>query len=112
MRAKPDVDRLRGLTSAAQAARDVGPVVYAFRTQDGLIKFGFSANIYNRLGALGGGLRGLLALVPGTFDDEQAIHRAMAEHRARGREYYHPTPAVLALVNEMRARNRQEPITA
>lgn len=91
-------------------ARDVGPVVYAIRTKDGLIKIGHTANIYER--ALGlGGLKSILALRPGTYDDEQAIHRSLIAHRAKAREYYHPAPEVLAVVNEMRAGNRMDPIT-
>ena len=40
----------------------------------------------------------------GDYDDEQAVHRSLAAQRIEGkREYYHPTPEVLAVVNEMRS---------
>lgn len=48
--------------------------------------------------------------MPGTREDEMAIHAILAEHRAHGNEYYHATPAVLAVINDMRARYGLEPI--
>ena len=44
----------------------------------------------------------LLAFRVGAYEDEQAIHASLVEHRARAREYYNPTPEVLAVVNDMR----------
>lgn len=88
-------------TQALKALIGDRSVVYAIRTPDGLIKVGCSASLWNRRRSLGAAAE-ILAFRFGDFDDEQAIHRALAEHRARGREYYHPTPAVMAMVNDMR----------
>lgn len=92
-------------------ARECGPVVYAARLADGVIKIGFTKNIGDRLRYLGCNFEGLLALVPGTLDDERAIHARLVAHRARGREYYHPVPEVLDAVNIMRATFGIEPLT-
>lgn len=46
----------------------------------------------------------ILGFVPGTTDDEQAVHASLRPHVAHGVEYYHPTAAVMAVVNEMRDR--------
>lgn len=98
-------------TSPRAAARDVGPVVYAIRMKDGIIKIGHTTSIYERALALGG-LNALLALRAGTLDDEQAIHRALQPYRARAIEYYYPVPEVLAVVNEMRVAMQMDPITS
>jgi len=98
-------------TSLTRIAKECPPVVYAFRTRDGLIKIGHTKDIAQRAGSLGGGLRSLLALKPGTYADEQEIHRSLKGRAARGREYYPADdPAVLAVVNEMRAAMGFEPI--
>lgn len=115
----PRTNRPRGVNlygagdvaSVRQVAQDVGPVVYAVRQDDGIIKIGYTTNIYQRLGNVGGH-HALLALVPGTYEDEQKIHAALEPHRARRREYYHPTAEVIDVVNGMRATLRQDPITA
>lgn len=98
--------------TARQIARECGPVVYAARLPDRTIKIGYSTDVADRLNHLGCGLAGLLALMPGTYEDEQAIHSGLIEHRARGREYYYPTPAVMAVVNDMRATFGMEPVAA
>lgn len=94
-----------------QAARDVGPVIYAFRMEEGVIKIGYSESIYSRLCHLGP-LSNLLALVPGSHEDEQRIHEDLKAHRNRGIEYYNATPEVVAFVNEMRTHTKQPPIAA
>lgn len=84
-----------------QAMDDLPPVVYAARLRDGMIKIGWSAHLYRRLERLGGGTQ-LLGFQYGTYEDEQAIHKTLTEHRSRGREYYHPSLEVMAVVNQMR----------
>lgn len=84
-------------------AEQIGSVVYAARLKDGTIKIGCTSHLRQRMASLGVGLGALLALRPGGFADEKAIHVELVAHRARGHEYYHPTPEVIAVVNSMRA---------
>lgn len=74
-------------------------VVYAMRVPDGAIKIGCTSNLPNRLSGLHGEI---LAFRPGDFADEKELHLKLAAHRNRGREYYNPTPEVVAVVNDMR----------
>lgn len=76
------------------------PMIYAVRTDDGLIKIGCSVNVARRSYTVG---FEILGLRNGDYDDEAAIHAQLRDHVARGDEYYHPTAAVLAVVNAMRA---------
>lgn len=99
--------------------RALGPVVYAARLADGTIKIGWTERFDLRLHWLKHHVQQdveLLAFRCGTFDDEQAIHSALVEHRAphteHAREYYRPTDAVLAVVNGMRADLRMPPVAA
>lgn len=96
------VERPDNLPSRRQALIALGQVVYAARTQDGCVKIGCTSNLYQRLAQLGAD--DLLGFTQGNFDDEAKIHAGLVDHRARGHEYYHPTPEVLAVVNEMRER--------
>jgi len=48
----------------------------------------------------------------GSRDDEQEIHADLRSFVARGREYYHPTPEVLAVVNAMRESLNMPPLAA
>ena len=93
-------------------ARDCGPVIYAVRHKDGAIKIGFTTNVYNRMRTLGCGLDDLLALVPGTLEQEQDIHSGLVAYRHHAHEYYHPHEQVLAVVNQMRATFDLKPIAA
>lgn len=83
-----------------QGADDL--LIYAVRTGDGRIKIGGSADLVERLSHIHGGTAEVLALKPGKWADELALHRALADHAAEGREYYHPTPEVMAAVNGIR----------
>lgn len=85
---------------ALRALNLAGPTVYAMRLPDGVIKIGHSAHLADRRTALQGEM---LAVRFGDRDDEQAIHATLIPYRHHGHEYYHPTPEVLAVVNEMRA---------
>lgn len=82
-------------------ARDIGPVVYFFRTKDDLVKIGYTANIAERVFRLGGWNR-LLAIQPGTLADERDAHERFTGCLARGREYFHPFPELIAYINEIR----------
>jgi len=92
----------RALTTAS-ALRALGPIVYAVRLTDGLIKIGHSADFAQRRRCIGGHSSEMLAVIPGaTRADEQAIHAQLTDHVHHGREYYNPTPGVLQVVNRMR----------
>lgn len=88
----------------AQALRALlgdSSVVYAIRCHsDGAIKIGCTSRLWLRVNEIGGEI---LAFRFGELHDEKAIHQSMRAHRARGHEYYHPEPPVLALINVMRA---------
>jgi hypothetical protein len=80
------------------------PVLYAIRLPDGIIKIGHTADIKNRRKFFGAKPEDILAVLPGTYEQEQELHRQLKPSRARGWEYYHPTEQVLDVVNAMRSR--------
>lgn len=84
------------------------PFVYALLTGHGALKIGFSTNLAQRKTSIDyGGFGRFLAMHPGTYADEQAIHRRMsADIRIdMRREYYYPIwDLVLPTVNAMRDR--------
>lgn len=98
-----------------RARSAIGDVVYAVRLDD-VVKIGFTSDLGDRVHTLkcinGSRSAEMLAVRFGTEADEQAIHTRLIGHRARGREYYHPTPEVLAVVNEMREDFGLPPIAA
>lgn len=90
----------------------LGSIVYAARLADGKIKIGWTEHFGDRLRwlkAYTGQDVELIGFTFGTYDDEQAIHARLVDHRATGseyvsaREYYDETPEVLSVVNAMRA---------
>lgn len=87
-------------------------LVYAVRLPDGIIKIGWTKDFNARRRAFTSDYDAILAVMPGTFDDEQAIHARLAQHVARGREYYHPHAEVLACVNELRSKVGVDPLAA
>jgi hypothetical protein len=91
------VDRnaaIRSLTSAYES------VLYAVRMPDGIIKIGCTRDLGTRLSQLGA--CEVLGFHEGNRSDELEIHHSLIAHRARHREWYHPTPEVFAVVNAMR----------
>lgn len=99
-----------GHVSRRKTMDALGPVVYAAQLADGTIKIGWTEHFGDRLRSLKshtGQDVELLAFKPGTFDDEQAIHAGLVEHRVditvQAREYYRPSVEVLEVVNAMRA---------
>lgn len=83
------------------------PMLYAMRVADGLIKIGCSRDVSERRRCLTGEL---LAMMPGDFDSESDLHDDLAPHAHHGREWYNPTPEVIAVVNEMRNYYHLSPI--
>lgn len=84
-------------------------MIYAIRMPDGIIKIGCTGNVRQRRNWLKGDILGLM---PGDFSDELEIHHLLREHVHHGREWYNPTPAVLAVVNRMREPFGLEPLAA
>jgi hypothetical protein len=109
----------KGHVSRREVMDAMGPVVYAARLTDGTVKIGHTEHFGDRLRWLrcytGQDIE-LLAFRRGTFEDEQAIHAALVEYRVeiteRSREYYSPTPEVMAVVNEMRGELGMPPLAA
>lgn len=96
--------------SKPAALRALGEVVYAVRCGD-IVKIGHTTDLAARCW----GLRATEVLgfvIGGTYDDEQQLHARLIEHVHHGREWYYPTPGVLAVVNEMRERLGLEPVAA
>jgi hypothetical protein len=96
-----DVVRQRAIY---EALGDLGEVIYALACPDGLIKIGHTSNLMDRRRQHRAAFEDIIAVLPGSYDDEQLIHNSLRDHVARGREYYHPTFDVLAFVNEIRDR--------
>lgn len=90
--------------SLSSLSREIGPCVYFIRTNDGLVKIGYTGNVGQRKRSFRVDWTNLLAVVPGTIDDEQSLHQRFAAHLARGQEYYHPAPEIIDHINEIRGR--------
>ncbi|NKV08577.1 hypothetical protein GS892_25035 [Rhodococcus hoagii] len=86
--------------------------MYFIRSNDDLVKIGHTTNIAKRKSAFSVGWGSILAIVPGTYEDEQNLHRRFAEHRARGAEWYHPASTIIDHINEIRQRLDISPIAA
>lgn len=100
----------RERNAAIEALTNGRSMLYAVEVEDDVVKIGVTTNFRQRRYALGADA--VLALVPGDRDDEQAIHASLAEHRARGREYYHRAPQVIEVINGMRQHFNLPPLTA
>lgn len=84
-------------------ARDVGPCVYVIVLGRD-VKIGHTEDLQDRLHRYGAGaVRRLVLVEPGTYDDEQALHRRFRPFLAHGREWYAPVPHLLRWVDERRA---------
>ena len=99
-------------SDAFDALSSLGEVLYAVRTPDGLVKIGHTRNMRNRMHTVVLGETEVLAFKFGTRADEMAIHRQLSAHVAHGREWYHPTPEVMALVNSWREALGRESLAA
>ena len=95
--------------AAMMAALDGQRLVYAARVEGGLIKIGCTAHLYHRLINIKGELLGFMF---GDYADEKALHETLLADLHHGREWFHPTPAVMAVVNDLRADLGLEPVAA
>jgi hypothetical protein len=98
-------------TEALRILNMAGPVVYAIRTKDGLIKIGVTSQMSIRRRKLGPH-DDILALKIGDRVVEQQIHARLTDHRHHGNEWYYPTPGVMAVINEMREDLGLKPLAA
>jgi hypothetical protein len=101
---------IRPAPSLMSMCRDLPPVVYFIRTNDGLIKIGHTVQLDKRRTRFGSGWQHILAVVPGTRQDEADMHSRFSAHLARGAEYFHPAPELIAHINEVRATLGVSPI--
>lgn len=111
----PNLQRRQGDYGPPQreASRDFGPTLYAVAIGDDEIKIGYTRDVVRRVDHLRCSTRQpcrILAVHRGTTDNERELHRALAAHRSHGREYYHRTAEVLALVDRWRAELGQAPL--
>ena len=101
--------------ASAEYAELHGTILYALRVADGTVKIGITKHLLRRIKAYtaGAGVEPeLLAIRQGDAADEHEIHRQLAAHAKHGREWYHPHPEVLDLVNQWRHDLGMEPVTA
>lgn len=96
--------------SLTKLCQDLPPVVYFMRTRDDLIKIGHTRDLAARKYHFGSGWTHILAILPGSRDDERAMHHRFADHLARGKEYFHPAPDVISYINGLRAKLGVSPI--
>ena len=94
----------------SKAFADLGQVVYFIRDGD-LIKIGCTRNLKSRRRAFTSDLDAILAVTPGSFELERETHERFAAARAQRREWYHPTPDLIAHINDLRERMNVPPIT-
>lgn len=97
----PELVRRRAIYDALS---ETGEVIYVIRCDDGLIKIGHTGCLRDRRRQHRADFTAILAVIPGTYEEEQAIHQRFAKHCAKGREYYHPTSEILAFVNDVRTK--------
>lgn len=88
----------------ASLSREIGSCVYYIRCTDGLIKIGHTTDLADRKRAFGKGWQHVLAVTPGSFEEEHAMHVRFRPALARGREYFRPVQDLLAHINEIRGR--------
>jgi len=107
------VDRGVKPRAASKRLAALGTVLYAVAVGDDTIKIGYTADVVRRLDHLRSETSQpcrLLAIHFGTMDDEREVHQSLAAFRSHGREYYHPHPEVLALVDQWRQAMGQAPL--
>lgn len=97
----PEFLRRREIRAAYRA---LGEVIYFIRCRDGAIKIGWTRNLHQRRRSFTTNPLDLLAVIPGTYAEEQALHARFVKHLRHGREYYEPVAEIIDHINEIRAR--------
>lgn len=91
----------------ADAFADLGGVVY-YLWRAPYIKIGYSSDLRARLYSLHASPRDLLAIQPGSRQDEADMHARFTSDRVHGndlgREHFWPSQPLLAHINDLRAR--------
>jgi hypothetical protein len=100
----------RTRNTAIRMLQGDGLLLYALRLPNGNIKIGCSSDVAERIRHIRH--TEILALHRAERSDELAIHHLLRPDVVKGREIYAPTPAVLAVVNGMRAVMGAEPLAA
>lgn len=103
-------DRNLDRAAAIRALTGGQQTIYAMRLTDGTVKIGCTGDLATRRRMVEAGAE-VIGFMPGTFEDEAAIHKGLVQHRARGREYYRPSQDVLDVVNTMRSRFSLPPLS-
>ena len=106
-------DSMPSQRAASKRLAALGTVLYAVAVGDDTIKIGYTTDVVRRLDHLRSETSQpcrLLAIRFGTMDDEREVHQSLKDHRSHGREYYHPHPEVLALVDQWRQAMGQAPL--
>ena len=106
-------DSMPSQRAASKRLAVLGSVLYAAAIGGDVIKIGYTTDVVRRLDHLRSETREecrLLAIRFGSMDDERELHRSLKDHRSHGREYYHPHPEVLALVDQWRQAMGQTPL--
>lgn len=110
-RSNPATSMITRQESLTGICQDLPPIVYFIKTRDGLIKIGHTVNLANRKVKFGSGWQHILAVVPGSRDDEAAMHAKFGAALARGREYFHPVSELVEYVNDLRGQLGVAPVT-
>lgn len=113
---RPDeLDAIKTQRQAFAALSKLGPLIYAFRLEDGRIKIGHTTELARRIDKLYAShhvrVAEFLAYRFGTRDDEQAVHDSLKGLAVEGREFYPACPEVLAVVNGWRSALRLPDVT-
>lgn len=95
-----------------------GAMLYAF-TFGPYVKLGWTEHLDQRAYQLrsqaiaeGYDVPQILGFKPGTRAEELELHRGLATSVHHGREWYHPTPEVLAVINDWREAVGRQPVAA
>lgn len=101
---RPQTPELIRRRAIYEAMRDLDEVIYAILMPDGLIKIGHTADLRKRRGGLTTEMTAILAVIPGTHEEEQTLHKRFRSFAVRGREYYWQAPEIVAFINEIRVK--------
>lgn len=105
-RVAPESERFPDDSTPIPISETVGDVYFIRVGQ--LIKIGYTSDFNRRMKSYPPDVE-LLAHYHGTYADEQQTHQLLTVHRANRREWYNPTPEVMAAVDDAKRRHESEP---
>lgn len=91
----------RRATSRTRLLRELGPVIYYLRVGP-LVKIGYTGNLAGRLNNYPPDTKLLAWRTDATPEMEREIHASLTAHGAARREWYYPTPEIIAVINQAR----------